>query len=190
MIILTALVILTECMNIQIVTLKQISCNATPSIKEREKQFSLGIIQMYIPVLNSLPYNKVNAQNTLPVLFFPNEAKYLFDSVIRILYILSRSIYFQGSTIILLFCTGNSAMSPSIWSQKGGQLSFSWVVDPGSGANPTEEKLRKRKMGITKEDHILSLPVVLKRKSQTKASDIADGRKSLGQLENDEYLSR
>ena len=69
-------------------------------------------------------------------------------------------------------------------------MSFSWVVDPGSGANPTEEKLRKRKMGITKEDHILSLPVVLKHKSQTKASYIADGRKSLGQLENYEYLSR
>ena len=78
--------------------------------------------------------------------------------------------------IILLFCTGNSAMSPSVWSQKGGYMSFPWVVDPGSGAKPTGRKLRRRKVGITKEDHTLSLPVVLKGKSQTKASYIADGR--------------
>lgn len=142
---------------------------------ERKKQLSLPLIKMHIPVLNSSPYIKVTTQCTFPVLFLPNEAKYLSDSVIRILHILSRSIYFQGSMIILLFCTGNSAMSPLIWSQKGRELLFALVVGPGSGANPTE-KFRKRKAGISKEDHILSLPVVLKCKSQPKASYIADGR--------------
>ena len=55
-------------------------------------------------------------------------------------------------------------------------MSFALMVDPASGANPTEKKLRKRKIGIAKEDHIFSLAVILKCKSQTKASYIADGR--------------
>ena len=56
----------------------------TFSNKEREKQLSLLLIKMYIPVSNSSPYIRVTTQCKFPVLFVPSEANYLSDSVLRI----------------------------------------------------------------------------------------------------------
>lgn len=121
---------------------------------------------MYIPVLNISPYIKVTAQCTFPVLFFPNEVKYLSDSVIRI-YIFLIIHMFQGSMIILLFCTGNSAMSPLIWSPKGDSCCLHWWLALYLGPIP-QKKLRKKSRD-QQEDHILSLPVCTSVcKSQTK----------------------
>ena len=69
--------------SISIQTVKEID-TMTFSNKEREKQLSLLLIKMYIPVSNSSPYIRVTTQCKFPVLFVPSEANYLSDSVLRI----------------------------------------------------------------------------------------------------------